>query len=246
MRHYNYLRTQIRTATVSTFAHTSLRSVTIAALCTSLALSSACTKKDDASSGAATSKSATSYEDPVLAVPLLKKIPATAAGVAVIDLKGDAYKKFLSSPFADAYNSFNVVKTVLDEADKQGASEDGELAGAKVMLEALKKLGAISAEGKPQLEKVFGQSVVFVDTPPAGKEDSTNVGVLASAADGANMKEKLAVVEGLLKESGVPTAKETYQGGEGFAVPLSGVSGASSESKSAEGATSDGSAAPAP
>lgn len=187
-------------------------------LSTTLALSS-CSKKEENAGAASSTKVATQSEDPIFGTPLLKKIPATTAGVMVIDFKGDAYKKFLASPWGTQAGGVSYIQMALEELQKQGA-EESDVAQAKSVIETLKKLGVVSADGKPQVEKVLGELVMFVDTPPADVVEKVNVGVFASAAEGSNLKEKLALIEGMIKEAGLPTAKETYQGAEGFAIPL--------------------------
>jgi hypothetical protein len=192
-----------------------------------------CSKKEESAGSPDIKKVATQPEDPIFSTSLLKKIPATSAGVMVIDFKGDAYKKFLASPWGTQAGGVSYIQMALEELQKQGA-EDSDVAQAKAVIETLKKLGVISADGKPQIEKVLGELVVFVDTPPADVVEKVNVGVFASAAEGANLKERLALIEGMIKDAGLPTAKETYQGAEGFAVPLAPPT---------EGEGSDGSAA---
>lgn len=192
--------------------------LTTSLLATTVSLT-ACSKKEETAATSASTQATSQVEDPILSTTLLKKVPATAAGVAVVDFKGDAYKKFLASPWGTQAGGLSVVQMALDELQKQGA-DNSEVAAAKSVIETLKKLGILSAEGKPQVEKVFGEMVLFLDTPPVGSEEKTNLGVFASAAQGANLKEKLTLIEGLIKEAGLPTAKETYQGAEGFAVPL--------------------------
>jgi hypothetical protein len=194
-------------------------------LSAALVVAGGCSKEEKADAPPAQQASTqAAVEDGLLSLAMLKKIPATSAGFFAADLKGESYKKFMASPWGAQAGGLSFFQMALDELKKDGADSE-EAKAAEAVMNGFKKLGLLSPEGKPQAEKVFSEFVFFVDTPPAGQEERTNAGAFASAADGANLKEKLSILESTLKDAGLPTAKETFQGAEGFAIPLGGMGG---------------------
>jgi hypothetical protein len=150
----------------------------------------------------------------LLEEPLLKKLPATTVGFLVSDLTGEGYQKFKTSPW---FNEMPL-QSAMQELERVGGDE-----AQKKMVEAisqfLKKLGALSPDGKSTVDQVL-RSVVIVADRPSETSNEFDFAAYASAAGSTNLKEKLPVLRDALKEIGATLSDDTIAGAEGFAALL--------------------------
>jgi hypothetical protein len=145
---------------------------------------------------------------------LLKRLPATAVGFIVSDLQGDGYRKFKDSPW---FNDMPF-QSALEELDKAGADADQKKI-VEALMQFLKKLGALSPDGKSNIDQVAGSFVLLADQPAATPQE-IDIAAYLSAAQTTNLKEKLPILRDALKEIGATVSDDTVAGADAFVAVL--------------------------
>lgn len=142
----------------------------------------------------------------VLNSSILNALPDSTLGFFVWETSSEGYKSFRQSPWGQpSADSLDLLKSL--KLDAQGDA-------AKPFVDALKTAGFIATT--PNQPEVVKEGVVFIDNA-GGK---LAAGVLVSAANGANMKEKLPIFEDAFKKQGMTVTKATVEGADAFTIPL--------------------------
>lgn len=173
---------------------------------------SGCSKKQESSAKG---------ENQLLAESLLKKLPVSTAGFSVIDLTGEGYKNFKTSPFGGAKNAKKSLDMLLEKAAEGGADE-AQLQLARRALDAIVKLGLLTPEGEYTPEKVFSKVVVF----GGSSNDETmplEGGIFAQGAPTTDLIEKLKLLQTFLTEAGLQVASEKLGTSDGITVGMENV-----------------------
>jgi hypothetical protein len=163
-----------------------------------------------------TAPSSTVQSSKLLEEPLLKKLPTTAVGFLVFDLQGEGYKKLKTSPW---FNDMPF-QSAMAELERAGADAEQKKV-VEALVQFLKKLGAISPDGKSNIEQVVGSLVVVADKP-AATPDELDVAAYISAAGATNLKDKLPVLRDALREIGASVSDDKVGGADAFAALLPG------------------------
>jgi|GEM_PF-1551488 len=150
----------------------------------------------------------------LLEVPLLKKIPASAVGFLVSDLSGEGYKKFKTSPW---FNDMPL-ESAMGELERAGADPEQKKV-VEALTQFLKKLGAITPDGKTNVDQVISSLVVVADQP-VSQTDELDLAAYIAAAGTTNLKDKLPVLRDALKELGASIKEDTVQGADAFVASL--------------------------
>jgi hypothetical protein len=150
----------------------------------------------------------------LLEVPLLKKIPASAVGFLVSDLSGEGYQKFKASPWFDNMP----LESAMGELERAGADAEQKKV-VEALTQFLKKLGAITPDGKTNIDQVISSLVVVADQP-ANQANEFHLAAYIAAAGATNLKEKLPVLRDALKELGATVKEDTVQGADAFVATL--------------------------
>lgn len=155
-------------------------------------------------------------ENQLLAERLLKKLPASTAGFSVIDLTGQGYKNFKTSPFGATKNAKKSLDTLLEKAAENSA-DDAQLKLVRSAFDATVKLGILTPEGEYTPEKVFSKVVVFGG---ASNDQSMPIegGIFAEGSATADLTEKLKVLQTFLTEAGLRVTPEKIGTTDGIAV----------------------------
>lgn len=167
-----------------------------------------CSKQEQASSAKG--------ENQLLAEPLLKKLPPSAAGFSVIDLSGDGYKQFKASPFGKAQNVKKSLESVVGSLQENGAN-DAQMKLLKGAVESLEKIGLISADGQYTPEKIASRIVLFAG-PSSDPNMPLEAGLFMQAAQGADLSEKTKIISGFLSGSGLQVAPDKVGSTDALAV----------------------------
>jgi len=173
-----------------------------------------CSKKE----GDSSSQQKVLASSSLLDTPLLNKVPDSTAAFLVTDFAGDAYKKFMASPWGSDVKGLNALKSAVDELEGSGASPD-QIKVAKTILDSLQKLGLVSPDGKSQIEKVLSNAVVFVSIRKENKIP-LDLGVFARGATGVNLEERATSLKQILADAGLKVTDEQFGSVKGFAAAM--------------------------
>jgi hypothetical protein len=175
--------------------------------------------------------------NPLLAEPLLLKLPSTTGVFAVMDPGGEGYQLFRNSPYsgpADAKVAFENLVTQL----KENGTSDEIVEMLRRLFDATVKIGVISPEGKYATEKVLSRVVVF-GGPSGDANIPVDLGVFARAAKECDFQEKIKLLQQAITDSKLKVSPETINGAEAFSVSAQNGAGKMflAASKSVFGAT---------
>jgi hypothetical protein len=179
------------------------RVLALAALVT--AVSVGCTKDSP--------PAAPKVEASILGDALLTKLPTSTAGFLVFDLSGEGWKNLKASPWAESMNGLNSLSATVEKLKDSGAGED-EVKLAETALAALQKLGLISSDGKSTADQVISKGVAFIGAKQGPVP--VDAGVYLAAAPATDLKDKLAVLKTLLKDSDLKITDEKVGEVDGF------------------------------
>lgn len=172
-----------------------------------------CSKKDGDSATQTKALSQSLLDD-----QLLQRIPNTTAAFHVVDFSGEGYKKLITGPWTGDAQELGILSSAIEALKSNGASEE-QVKVAQTILDSFQRLGLVTADGKPQVEKVLSSSVAYL-APQTGQPLPLDVGVFARAASGVSIADRVSTLKQILTEAGLTVSDEKIGGAAGFVAQL--------------------------